>query len=303
MADEPLGLADRADGVGVDDHRARRGQRQRQDLRDVAHPGPDQDRADARVVDLGGVGLDDRRGQIVDREAGRDADIARPRRAAARADKRDRAGHLAGEAMDQPAAELVPAGIERRERGRADLEPVACDVDADVGDDDAAHAAPSPASAGARASARRRSRSGRQRRPATASAPSSLDTPLGRSQATVTSAASTNSKVVRETASSSPRLRPVPNRQSISIGAGSASASVVERGDAHGHSRALGEVPRGDPAVGAIIARPAQDQRLARPDEAAHAASASAGAGALDQRRSTCRHASRLARRRASRRR
>ena len=112
------------DRVGVDDLRRPAGQRQRQHLRDVAHAGTDQQAADALVVDLGGVDLDDRRRQAVDRPRGADPDIARARTRRRRRRQRDRAGHLAGERMDQPAVIFVPAGIERRQRGRRDLVPL-----------------------------------------------------------------------------------------------------------------------------------------------------------------------------------
>ena len=68
LALQPLGLAELADRVGVDDLGRLRRQRQRQHLRNVAHARTDEQAADPLVVDLGGVDLDD---------GGRQASIAR----------------------------------------------------------------------------------------------------------------------------------------------------------------------------------------------------------------------------------
>ena len=120
-------------------------------------PGPDQDGADPRVVDDRGVGLDDRRGQAVDRPRRADPDIAGARRAPRRcAASAIAPGILPARQWTSPRLYLWPAGSSGGSVGRADLEPVAARVDADVGEHDAAACAPSPASAGARASARRR---------------------------------------------------------------------------------------------------------------------------------------------------
>ena len=64
LALQPLGVAQMADCVSVDDLRRLAGQRQCQHLRNVAKARADEQAADPPVVDVGRVQLDDRLGQL-----------------------------------------------------------------------------------------------------------------------------------------------------------------------------------------------------------------------------------------------
>ena len=174
-----------ADRVGVDHLGRMRRQRQRQHLRDVAHARPDQDAADARVVDRPRC----RSGRsptgspsIGSRRADPDIAGAGPRRGGRR--QRDRAGHLAGQRMDQPAVIFVPC---RDRAAAAAAAPISnhsrCRVDADVGQHHPPallHRRHQPVRRLERAESDGQVEV-RDRR--SSAAPLSLSTPLGRSQA------------------------------------------------------------------------------------------------------------------------
>ena len=65
LALQTLRITKVSNAVGVDDLWRMRGQREGQHLRDIAHPRPNQQATDPRIVNLGGVELNDRGRQSV----------------------------------------------------------------------------------------------------------------------------------------------------------------------------------------------------------------------------------------------